>query len=315
MRIVLSALLLASLATDATAQATKPAVQRSAVAGTRVSLIPPAAFAPSSQFPGYELGSTGVTILVMEMPGAFSETGAAFSDAAALAAQGMVFLDKSGVTVQDRDGLLVHARQTAQGREYLKWILVLGDEKETVLVVAAVPKELEKTYSSALRTSVLTAVWDKVKNVPYTEGLSYAVTENGGIKFAKRVGSSLMYSKSGTIGAGEANDPVFLVAPSVSQVAIGDTEAFSKARVLATVTMSDIELESSNKVKIDELDGYEIVAKAKQRSSGRPVLLYQVVVFDDQTYYQMVGIASTESKATYLPVFTQMANSFRRKKP
>jgi hypothetical protein len=69
-----------------------------------------------------------------------------------------------------------------------------------------------------------------------------------------------------------------------------------------------------SQVTVDNLSGYEIFAKGSDTESGNSLVVYQMVLYEDQSYYIMQGLVSTKLAQTYLPVFKEMARSFRRKK-
>lgn len=236
--------------------------QEERVVETRVSLIPPSGFTASERFPGYSQESTGSSIMVTEFPASFAETSSGLSTPSALSKRGMVLLKKQRVVVGGQTGILAQVKQIFPEAEYLKWLLLFGDGKKSVLITAAFPKELESQLSEAMKASILTARLDSQKNVPPTEGLNFSITEKGGLKLANRMANLLAYSRDGIFPSKDLNDPIFVVGQSLREIDIADAEAFVKARVRQTAEVTDVEIEQSNKVTIDNLKGYEIVAKA-----------------------------------------------------
>lgn len=67
-------------------------------------------------------------------------------------------------------------------------------------------------------------------------------------------------------------------------------------------------------VTIDNLSGYEILAKGKDTESSTPLTVYLVLLYEDQSYYIMQGLVSVKASETYVPVFKEMARSFKRRK-
>jgi hypothetical protein len=295
-------------------QAQETPEQSTLVAGTRVSLAPPAEFAPSSQFPGYMQESTGASIMVTEIPGPFVEVSAGFSVPAELAKKGMTLRNKEEITVDGRTALLLQIWQVAAGREFLKWILAFGNENETVMVVATFPKQHESELSEKMRASLLTVTWDSEKSVSPTEGLSFTLSEAGEMKLAKRMANMLIYTKGGIMPSEGADVPVFIIGQSISKVNVEDPESLAKLSLLQNDSFTDIEIEQLSKVLIDSLSGYEIIAKGLDAKSGRPSTIYQTMLFEGQNYYIMLGMVGSEQREIYLSAFREMAGSFRRNK-
>ena len=282
------------------------------VSGTRVRLIPPPGFTPSSQFPGFGQAATRSSIMVTEIPGPYQQVSAGFSMPAEMAKRGMAMLGKQHVTISGHKGLLVRVKQVAGAETFLKWMLVAGDERETLMVVAAFPAEREKALSSALRASVLSTTWSRGNPVPPTEGLNYSVGEAGGLKRTRRLGNSLLYSRAGVFPSTNVDEPVFVVAPSISGVEIPDREAFSRTRVQSTASVTDVAVSEVSAITVDGLPGYELTARGKDAKSGQTMVIYQTILFEGKTYYILQGLVSARSSTRFLPAFRQMARSFRR---
>jgi len=308
-------LFIALVSTSGFSQAKEMPTQGPAVVGTRVSLKPPAGFIPSPQFPGYWLESLGSSIMVTELPVPFPIMSAGLANPSELMSKrGISLLNKQEVKVAGRSGLLVQAKQNAFGTEYLKWLLIFGDEKESVMITASFPKELGGELSKRMKASILTATWNREKNVSLTEGLNFTVDEKGELKIAKRIANLLMFTSSGIFPSKDVDAPVFIVGQSVSKVEIVNPEEFANARIRQTATITNFDIEQSNRVTIDNLNGYEIVAKGKDKASGQSMLVYQVLLFEEQSYYLMQGLVRDINRQPNLEIFKGMARTFKRKK-
>jgi hypothetical protein len=314
MKILTVILLLLSLGISGSGQNKDSPKQDATIAGTRISLRTPDGFTPSTQFSGYWQESMGSSIIVTEFPAPFSEILSGFSNPSELSKRGMSLLSRRGVEVNEQKGELLKVQQNASGIEYLKWLLIFGDEKESVMVVAAFPKELETELSEKMKASVLTAKWYKGTKVSPTEGLNFSFNEQGELKLAKRIANSLLYTKSGIFPSKAVDDPLFIIGQALSKIEIGDKEEFAKSRISQTATITDIEIEKSTRVVLDNLSGYEIIAKGKDVESGELMMIYQMILFEDQGYYIMQGLVSEKQRHNYLPAFKGMAVSFKRKK-
>lgn len=311
---ILAILLVLSWAISGTSQTGESPRQESRIPGTRVSLVPPSGFTPASQFSGFVQESTGSSIAVTELPGPFSEVSSGFHNPSELAKRGMILLSKHEVNVDSQSSVLLHVKQNAPGTEYRKWIVILGDAKESLFIVATFPLQVEVDISEKMKASVLSAKWDRGRSVALTEGLNFTFTEKGEIRLAKRIANSLLYTKSGVFPSTALDDPLFIISQALSQLDLDDKEQFAKSRLSQTATVSDIEIEQLSQVTVDSLNGYEILAKGNDRESGNSMLIYQMVLFENQSYYIMQGLVSSKQRPTYLPVFKEMARSFRRKR-
>lgn len=313
MRFPRAFILIVLLVTTCFAQEKESSNQATRIAGTRVSLRLPSGFMPSPKLSGYWLESLGSSIIVTEFPGPFGEVSSGFSNPSELMKRRISILNKQEVKLSGQSGMLLQASQNVFGTEYLKWIVIFGDEKESVLIAATFPKERENELSEKMRASILTASWDREQKVSPTEGLEFTITEVGELKLANRIANSLASPKSGIFPSKDIDDPLFIIAPAISKIEVNDLEEFAKSRISQTGSVTHIVIEQSKKVNIDNLPGYEIVAKGKDIKSGQPMVIYQTMLFEDQSYYLMQGLISGKQRQPYLTVFKEMARSFKRK--
>ena len=252
--------------------------------------------------------------LLLSFPAPLFELLPGFSNPAALLKRGMKLVSEEQVTINGQKSVLFQVRQTSRGIEYLKWILVLGNQKESVMVLAQFPKELESELSKKMRASLLTVRWESEKSISPFEGLNFSVPEKGELRIAKRMANMLLYTREGIFPSKDIDEPLFVVAQSLAKVEIGDAEEFAKARILKTAEVMDIAVERSSGVKIDNLTGYATIANAKDKASGQPMVIYQVVLFDSPNYFIIQGLVSNKNRKRDLPLFQEMAGTFKRKK-
>ncbi|BAU65411.1 hypothetical protein STA3757_27960 [Stanieria sp. NIES-3757] len=283
------------------------------IAGTKISLIPPQGFVPGILFPGYQQEETNSSIVVTEIPAPISELTPGLTNSEELAKKGMVLLQQEQVTVDRKDAILLKVQQSAYGIDFNKWILLLGNQNESALVTATFPQELASNYSESLKNSLLTVQWHQTQTAVATDGLKFTLEETGDLKLAQRLGNSLIYTKNGVFPVKSINDPLFVVAPSVAPQ-YQELEDFAHQRLFKTDNLTEIEIETGNKIVINNLDGYEIIAVGKDIRFKNPVAIYQVILSDQNAYYYLMqGQVDTRYNSQYLPIFKKLARCFQRK--
>ena len=93
-----------------------------------------------------------------------------------------------------------------------------------------------------------------------------------------------------------------------------DKVEFAKRKLNFLHGFSDAEVDDDvREVSIDGLSGYEMVATGTHFMSDTPVIVYQVMLFDDKTYYAMRGMVASAQASHYGNTFPQIAQSFKRK--
>jgi hypothetical protein len=284
----------------------------SAVTGTKISLIPPAGFVASTHFAGYQQEESNSSILVTEIPAPIDKLQPGLTNAEELQKKGMILLEQERVTVNGQEAILLNIEQSAYGTDFQKWILLIGNKTESVLVTATFLQELESEYSELLKNSLFTVKWNQTATST-TDNLQFTLEEVSNLKLAQKIGNALAYTKDGVFPAASIDDPIFIIAPSVSPQ-YQEVETFARDRLLKTDNLTEIEIETGNEITIDNLDGYEIIAVGKDVKSGEAVAIYQVVLVDqDAYYYLMEGQVNARLNSQYLSQFKQLAGSFKRK--
>jgi len=97
-------------------------------------------------------------------------------------------------------------------------------------------------------------------------------------------------------------------------VSIADKRKYAERRLRETAHTKIISVKSTGPITIDGLDGYETLAEAQDVKSGTPLVLYQVILFDEDSYILLQGLVGADLREEYLPEFKAMARSLRRHK-
>jgi hypothetical protein len=283
------------------------------VLGTGVSMDPPAGFVASQRFPGFENDKKGASIVVTELPGPASKMQQGMTRDM-LATRGMTLIRSQPVKIGGTDALLIQVSQSADGTDFLKWMLVAGDARKTVMIVGTFPKAAAD-MSPPIKRAVLSASWGgEVKAQPY-EGLPFRVDPTLALKLAGRVGNVLVFSESGSMGQGDAAQAILVVGSSISAVSITNVEQFAKDHASKTTQVSALRNIQGKALTLDGLPAYELVAEADDLKTMREVRMYQLVLADKTTYYLAQGFVSAGRGPAVMDRFREVARSFRRVRP
>lgn len=288
------------------------AVGAERVPGTKVTLAPPAGFTPSEQFPGFQKTDAASSIMVTEMTAPAPQVRAAMT-AEGLATRGMTLLASMPGTVSNLDATLLHVTQAASGTIFEKWMLVFGDQANTIMVVATYPQALSASLGEAMKQSVLSTRWDPAQQVGLFDGLKFRIAETGTLKFARRVSNMIMLTKDGDQGPVTAGEPFAVVGASISQIDVAaDLSGFSRQRLGQTAEIADLGNLVGRTTTVDGLPAYELTAEAKDLKTGTPLNIYQLVAAEGSSYFLVQGLVGQAQGQTFLPEFRQLAESLTR---
>ncbi len=280
------------------------------IAGTKISLIPPQGFTKASDFLGFQQEPSGSSIMLLDIPGPFSETSKGFSKENFLS-QGVQVQKIENLTINGLPAILVTGEQNAYGNEYIKFVLSFGTEKETIMINGAYPKNL-KEIGKEIKSAILTTYYEPDKVINPFETVDYMINaDEYGLKYAKSMSLSLLFTVDGLMPSQSDDKTTFLVAKSFSKVPIVDTELFSINR-LKKMPFEIENIESTKEISIDGISGYEIIALTIEKKTAEKGKVYQVILFSDSLYYIMLGTTNREFEKN-IEKFKSIAHSFERK--
>jgi hypothetical protein len=187
------------------------------VNGTNCFLVPPTGFIDATSFQGFQQLNSGASILIMEIPGPFSESTKGFNEQG-LKTQGVVLKKKEDIKVNGNQGLFLTAEQFAHGTNFSKYILVFGDNKSTFMVNGTFPKEVKELHKDIVE-SMFSVVYEADLIIDPLSSASFSInTDDTKLKFAKSVTGMLLYTVDGKVPTESTDKTTFIVGRSSASV-------------------------------------------------------------------------------------------------
>lgn len=297
-------------APEAAPQPATPAVSaaaelRSSITGTGVSLLVPAGFEASQDFPGIGRSEDLSSVMVTELDVPVAIAAEAFS-APALARRGIEVQESAPALLDGREATLIEATQRIGGMTFRKWFLLLGNDTRSVLLTATTPTELEAQHHDALFRALASARWDEA--TPAAPVLSFEVKEAAPLRIVRSGNDSIVLSDPEVV-KGHVT-PLVAVGASRAHVDANDLPGFARARLEETVSIHEIAVESEGPRSLGPLPGNQIAATARDTESGRAVRVQQILASDGARYYLVQGIFDAEDAVRLAPAFEAVASSF-----
>jgi hypothetical protein len=267
--------------------------------GGSVGLVPPAGMIPSELVQGFEDRGARASILIAEMPPpAYQEVRDSFSDAAALAKQGVTIEKRRDVDLAAGvKGQLLSGYQTVGTVTLRKWILLAAGEATTALVTAQLPDDATARYpDTAIEEALLSVVF---RPPPTTEQLlaklPFRVSPLEGYRVVKVLGgSAVLMTKGPNDVLDGAEQPYFVAAYGMGDVRDDERPSFARRAVASVPGVREIKLERGGPLRIAGQPGFEIIANGEDVKTGKPVKLAQWISFGRSGYVRMIGVAAAE---------------------
>lgn len=285
------------------------------VSGTSVSLVAPPEFAPASGFTGYMFEDAASSIMVNEIPAPVGDIAAGLTkERLSNNDKGMTFVDREELELDGHEAVIISVIQTAQGIAFDKQMLLLGDARTTVMVVASYPNEIAEQMAPVIREALLSVRWTPGARKSMTEGLNYAITESADMKIQSRMSNVLLLTHNGQPGPQHPGAPSFVATSGENRIPDGMTlEVAAQRRLMTTAGIAGI---SDLRARDGDLNGmpyYEMTASARSEKNDTPLRVYQFLGVRQDTIFLAYGVVKTEYADTYMPQFEAIAKSLRWK--
>jgi hypothetical protein len=280
------------------------------IAGTNIYLIPPAGFAPSKTFKGFQNPTNPSSmIMVLELPAPYSEMEKGF-DKDKMAKSGMNVTSKEEINLNGTKGMLLEIEQEANATTFSKTILVFENGNSTTMINGVYVKGLPigKLITESIKSTFFNA---QVKR-DARAALDYTVDETvGNLKFNHVLGNGLLINRDGKIPTQSLDKVSLITDRSFAKVKIDNKKLFCLTRLRKISEKFEIvEEKGLNEITLDGLKGYEVYAKNTSENKD----IYQAIVFEeDGGYYLFVGQYATENPAALTDI-KKIIQTFKRKK-
>ena len=280
------------------------------VSGTKISLIPPKGFTKAQNFLGLQQDESGSTIMVIDIPGPYSEVSKGFTKENFLS-KGVEVKSIEEYIINNKKGILVTSEQNAYGKVFSKYIFVFGTENETIMINGTFPNNLME-IGKEIKTSILSAFYEENKKINPFDNVDFEIDTNGtNLIFAKSISNMLTYNTDGLLPTKSKNDTSLIVGKAMSNIEVEDKKLYAINR-LKKMPFEIVKIENTNEITVDDVSGYEITAIAIDKKTGIEEKVYQVMLFIDNLYYILVGTTNNDYEKN-IDQIKKIVKTFKRK--
>jgi hypothetical protein len=279
--------------------------------GSRLGLVPPPGMVVSHSFEGFEDIDKNAAILLSTLPAVAYDQIEKTMVPEQLQKQGILIDRREPITLNAGKGFILIGREMHGTAPFDKLLLVVGAADITALVTVQIPDQDPLYTEKALRDAFATLVVRA--SVPDVERLSllpFTVGDLSGFKIDDVLpGRALMLDYPATTAA--ANDAAKDAAPAASPAAPNarfliaavpggpneseDRANFARVAFGQIVGLKDVRIQDAEPLRIGNISGFQILAKAKDAQSDTDVMVVQWLRFGSGGFMQMIGIARAEA--------------------
>ena len=262
---------------------------------SRVGLVPPPGFTPSTKFSGFENAAASAAILLVAMPGeAYAELEKSFTEEM-LKQRGITVTARETMTFRDGRGVLVSGPKDGDGMKRHESVLIASTGGITALVSVQMIEASRATITEAVVREALKTVAVRPQ-IPDSEKLAvlpYKINNLAGFRIIRTVYDGTAILTQGPKDSAEAvEQPFLLIAVATGEVPKPEERDSYARRMFGTAPgIRDVKIVRAEPLRIGQTPGFEIVAEAKDTSSDTDVTAVQWLRFGQSGHLQMFGIA------------------------
>jgi hypothetical protein len=262
---------------------------------SRVGMVPPAGFTPSTKFPGFENPQASAAILFAELPAeAFPEIEKTFTNEV-LQGRGMTVALREPMTFKNGRGVFIAGPKVLNGVKSYDSVLIASLPGLTTVVSVQMVEASRATITDAVVREAFKTLAVR-QTIPDSEKLSilpYKIGNLGGFRVVQTTpnGTTIM-----TLGEKDAvadvEQPFLLIGIAGGEPPKPEErDAFAQRLFRNAPGIKEAKVLRAEPLRIGQAQGYEIVAEAKDAKSGTEVNTAMWIRFGKSGYLQMFAIA------------------------
>jgi hypothetical protein len=241
------------------------------VPGTKVMIVPPDNFRPSTEFTG--LQSDSAVIQVMDLDGGNFYSNAATFSKKKFEDKGMKVLDYKETTVNGYKAKYAYIDAKSVTRNHM---LVLGDSTFSIMLIGIVTSKDDR-LSASVKKAMFTASYDKSLKVDHMANAFFSVDESrSSFKFAHAAANLFAFSRGGKMDD-KGGEPVVLAMPLPATPSM-TPESLAASMASGFAQKGVVVKETKNKWTgtVNGYDAYE--AELYCESGDKKNLIYELAV-------------------------------------
>jgi hypothetical protein len=281
------------------------------ISGTKLNMIPPAGFSTSLYFSGFLEEQTRSSVMVRTIPDPIESVLYGFPNMTA-ETKDLTFIMKKDLVINGCRGRLYIGKQQKQGIMHHKYILVFGDKHNSFILYALFAQDPDNDYRDTVKASLLSVVYEPEREIDSRSTTGFEIdAQSFGFRSAGVDSGLSFYTADGLIPT-EAENKTTLISGRFSNTeGMQDKRLFAGELITQTESVNDVRVEVINDISLDDLSGCEVMARAKDETTEEPVFVYQLVLFGDDAYYVLRGLAYQDVKKN-LDMMKKIFKTFER---
>ena len=261
---------------------------------SRVGLVPPVGFVPSTRFAGFENPQANAAILMLSMPNeAYPEIEKNFTDEA-LKSLGIQVATREAITLKDGKGVFAAGPKEQDGTKRYEARMIANLAGVTALVSVQMLESSRATVTDAAVKEALKtlAVRQQIPEAERLAVLPYKIGQLSGFRVVITAHDGMAILTQGPKDAVTNVEQPFVLMSVVTGEAPKPDERDKIARLAFSSApgIKDIKITRSEPLRFGQANGHEIIAEAKDSTSNVDVTAVQWLRFGTNAHLKIFAI-------------------------
>lgn len=278
---------------------------------TRLRVALPELFSVRKGMPGLEHAFPMTQLIVTELPISIDDATEAMAPDL-VAKRGYYYDRREQFWTESGTGDLYHLKQDVDPADLRHWVLLVGDETETLHITVTTLVDLESRLAPDMRRLLESIEWKRDEYRDLQSGKSFRVDVPEGLVAARAARRRVEFWGMDQIGEAVGLDVRAVVSRSVVSDGIQDLEFFAEQHLASARELSHFERTDRSDVVLGGLPAIELIGEGTAFGHGGKLTVYQVLALDGDDAYVIQGFVSRPNRDEFVPVFRRLAASFRR---
>lgn len=280
--------------------------------GSRIGLVPPKGFVPSTVFRGFQDNDNKAVIVTFELPPATFTTIEQSDSIETVRKQGLTVEKREDFPVANGKGILFTGTEEAPGMKARKWLLFFKLPDIAIAVNVLIPETAKDVYSEeVIRASLATLA---TRAAPIEEKLSllpFRVEDLAGFRVFDVADNRTLLLIDGPPDSTDvaANANMMLGAAAMTPVPAEERANFARSTLSDLTAFKDMRVTFAEPVRLGGQQGFELRVNAIHAATGTEVSIVQWIRFGTGGVVRIVGVAPKDKWADTFPRFRAVRDS------
>ena len=209
-------------------------------------------------------------------------------------------------------GDLYHLKEDVDPADLRHWVLLVGDETRTLRITVTTLEDLESRVDPDMRAALESIEWKRDSPRDLQRGKWFRVDPSGDLIAARSGRRRVEFWGVDQIGEAQGKDVRVVVSRHVVPDEVGDLSWFAEQQLASARELSNFERLDTAATTLGGLAAIEMTGEGIAFDDASELTVYQVLALDGDQAYVIQGFAALPHGERFMPVFRQLASTFRR---